>query len=122
MPYLKPVSRILAALALALLPLSTGQAQTSEQIFTAKDLKAACQDTNSKICSAYIIGYGQGFYYSSVSSQAGYTPCVKSGVTEPVARLITTKFMDEHPEAMGQGAASVVAEALVSAFPCVGTR
>lgn len=122
MPYSKPVSPILTALALALLPLSAGHAQTSEQIFTAKDLKAACQDTNSKICSAYIIGYEQGFYYSSVSSQAGYTPCVKSGVTEPVARLITTKFMDEHPEALGQGAASVVAEALVSAFPCTGAR
>ena len=122
MRYPKLVAPILIALALAPLPLSAGQAQTSEPVFTAKDLKAACQDTNSKICSAYIIGYEQGFYYSSVSSQAGYTPCVKSGVTEPVARLITTKFMDEHPEAMGQGAASVVAEALVSAFPCAGTR
>jgi hypothetical protein len=122
MRYLKLVASTATSLVLALWPLSAGHAQTSEQIFTAKDLKAACQDANSKICSAYIIGYEQGFYYSSVSSQAGYTPCVKSGVTEPVARLITTKFMDEHPEAMGQGAASVVAEALVSAFPCVGAR
>jgi hypothetical protein len=122
MRYPKLVAPVLTTLALALSPLSAGQAQTSDQIFTARDLKAACQDTNSKICSAYIIGYEQGFYYSSVSSQAGYTPCVKSGVTEPVARLITTKFMDEHPEAMGQGAASVVAEALVSAFPCAATR
>jgi hypothetical protein len=30
--------------------------------------------------------------------------------------------LDEHPEAMGQGAASVVAEALVSAFPCSGAH
>jgi hypothetical protein len=108
----------LVTLGLAILPISASHAESTEQIFTAKDLKAACQDSNSKICSAYIIGYEQGFYYSSVSSQAGFTPCVKSGVTEPVARLITTKFMDEHPETMGQGAASVVAEALVSAFPC----
>lgn len=122
MPYPKPVFPILTALVMALVPLSAGHTQTSEQVFTAKDLKAACQDSNSKICSAYIIGYEQGFYYSSVSSQAGYTPCLKSGITEPVARLITTKFMDEHPEAMGQGAASVVAEALVSAFPCAATR
>jgi len=122
MRYPKPVVPTLITVALALWPISAGYAQTSEQIFTAKDLKAACQDTTSKICSAYIIGYEQGFYYSSVSSQAGYTPCVKSGVTEPVARLITTKFMDEHPETMGQGAASVVAEALVSAFPCDRTH
>jgi hypothetical protein len=122
MRYPKPVVPTLITFALAMLPMSAGYAQTSEQIFTAKDLKAACQDTTSKICSAYIIGYEQGFYYSSVSSQAGYTPCVKSGVTEPVARLITTKFLDEHPEAMGQGAASVVAEALVSAFPCSGAH
>jgi len=122
MRYPKPVVPTLITVALAMWPISAGYAQTSEQIFTAKDLKAACQDTTSKICSAYIIGYEQGFYYSSVSSQAGYTPCVKSGVTEPVARLITTKFMDEHPETMGQGAASVVAEALVSAFPCDRTH
>ena len=118
MRYPKPVVPSLISFALVVLPLSAGYAQSSDQIFTAKDLKAACQDKTSKICSAYIIGYEQGFYYSSVSSQAGYTPCVRSGVTEPVARLITTKFMDEHPETMGQGAASVVAEALVSAFPC----
>ena len=122
MRYPKSVVPTLITFALATLPMSASHAQSSEQIFTAKDLKAACQDSNSKICSAYIIGYEQGFYYSSVSSQAGFTPCVKSGVTEPVARLITTKFMDEHPETMGQGAASVVAEALVSAFPCAGTR
>jgi hypothetical protein len=122
MRYPKPVVPTLITVALAMWPISAGYAQSSEQIFTAKDLKAACQDTTSKICSAYIIGYEQGFYYSSVSSQAGYTPCVKSGVTEPVARLITTKFMDEHPETMGQGAASVVAEALVSAFPCDRTH
>ena len=122
MRYPKPVVPTLITFAFALLPLSAGHTQTSEQVFTAKDLKAACQDANSKICSAYIIGYEQGFYYSSVSSQAGFTPCVRSGVTEPTARLITTKFMDEHPETMGQGAASVVAEALVSAFPCSGAH
>ena len=43
MPYFKPVFPILTALALALLPLSTGNAQTSEQIFTGKDLKAALE-------------------------------------------------------------------------------
>jgi Ssp1 endopeptidase immunity protein Rap1a len=122
MRYHKPVIPTLITVALALLPVSAANAQSSDQIFTAKDLRAACQDTTSKICSAYIIGYEQGFYYSSVSSQAGYTPCVKSGLTEPVARLITTKFMDEHPETLGQGAASVVAQALVSAFPCAGAH
>jgi len=122
MRYPRPVVPVVITLALAMIPISAGHAESADQIFTAKDLRAACQDSNSKICSAYIIGYEQGFYYSSVSSQAGFTPCVKSGVTEPVARLITTKFMDEHPETMGQGAASVVAEALVSAFPCAGTR
>jgi hypothetical protein len=68
MRYHKPVIPTLITVALALLPVSAANAQSSDQIFTAKDLRAACQDTTSKICSAYIIGYEQGFYYSSVSS------------------------------------------------------
>jgi hypothetical protein len=97
-------------------------AQTFETSFTAADLKSACEDTSSRVCTAYIAGYSQGFYYSSVSTQAGFAPCPASGFTVPRATLITTKFMSDHPEVLAQGAASVVAQALVSAFPCSGAR
>ena len=112
----------LCLVALMALPSGVSQAQTLDRGFTAGELKSACEDSGSKICSAYIAGYAQGFYYSSVSAQAGYTACLAPGLSEPKARLITTKFIDDHPEVTAQGAASVVAEALVSAFPCMNAR
>ncbi len=96
--------------------LASGQAMA--QTFSAADLKSVCTDAKSEVCAAYIAGYTQGFYYSAVSAQAGFTPCPVPNLSEPSARLITTKFLNDHPEALGQGAASVVAEALVTAFPC----
>jgi hypothetical protein len=112
----------LLLLASWILPIGGAQAETADRPFTAGDLKSVCENGGSKICSAYIAGYAQGFYYSSVSAQTGFTPCLSSGLTEPKARFITTKFMDDHPEVMAQGAASVVAEALLSAFPCQTSR
>jgi hypothetical protein len=119
---MRHLTPILVLAAFWTLPIGLSQAQTLDRTFTGGDLKSACEDGGSKICSAYIAGYAQGFYYSSVSAQAGFTPCLAPGLNEPKARLITTKFMDNHPEAMAQGAASVVAEALVSAFPCMSSR
>jgi hypothetical protein len=103
-------------------PVSFSNAQVADKTFSAADLKSVCTDSASQICSAYIAGYSQGFYYSTVSSQTGFTPCLTQNLPEPKARLITTRFLNDHPEVMGQGAASVVAEALVSAFPCGSSR
>ena len=97
-------------------------AQVAEKPFSAADLKLACADSNSQICAAYMAGYSQGYYYSTVSSQTGYTPCLTQPLTEPKVRTIATSFMEQHPEVLGQGAASVVAEALVSAYPCANLR
>jgi Rap1a immunity proteins len=116
-----PTSVLLLTTLLAL-PINVSQAQAAQQVVSAADLKSECENSESIVCSAYISGYAQGFYYSSVSAQTGFTPCLAQGLSEPKARLITTKFMDEHPEVMAQGAASVIAEALVSAFPCANSR
>jgi len=102
--------------------LTLGPAHSAEQVLTGADLKSACADDSSKVCSAYISGYAQGFYYSTASSKAGFTPCVTRDLSEPKAELITTQFMKDHPEMLSQGAASVVAEALVSAYPCTASR
>jgi len=96
------------------------RAETDADSLSAANLNAICTDASgdSKICSAYIAGFSQGFYYAAVSAKAGFAPCVPRGVTEEQARLIVTKFIGGHPEMMQQGAPSVVAEALVDAFPC----
>jgi hypothetical protein len=95
-------------------------AEPSDQPFSASSLGASCASvgSDSKTCSAYIAGFTQGFYYASVSAQAGSPPCLPHGVSDAQARLIVTKFISAHPEMSQQGAASVIAEALIDAFPC----
>jgi len=95
-------------------------AEPSSQPFSASSLSATCASgvNDSKTCSTYIAGFAQGFYYASVSAQAGSPPCLPHGVSDAQARLIVTKFISAHPEMLQQGAASVVAEALIDAFPC----
>jgi hypothetical protein len=95
-------------------------AEPSTQPFSASNLSASCASPGgeSKTCSTFIAGFAQGFYFASVSAQAGSPPCLPHGVSDAQARLIVTKFMSAHPEMMQQGASSVVAEALIDAFPC----
>ncbi len=109
---------IVAALWLAAMPVS--QAAAAPAIMSASDLNAACMKDSgdSAPCSAYIAGFSRGFYYATVSARAGYPACMPANVSEDRARGIVTEFMKAHAEMMQQGAASVVAEALISAFPC----
>jgi hypothetical protein len=117
MQSLKP-GLIAAALWWAVMPLS--QAAAAPAIISASDLNAACMrdGDGSAACSAYIAGFSRGFYYATVSARAGYPACMPANVSEDRARSIVTEFMKAHAEMMQQGAASVAAEALISAFPC----
>lgn len=93
-------------------------AEPSTGIVSAADLGAMCDGGESKLCSAYIAGYAQGYYYASAGARAGYIPCMPHGVDDAQSRAVVTKFMREHPEMKQQGAASVVAAALIVAYPC----
>jgi hypothetical protein len=106
------------------LALAPSRAETVADDLSAADLKTICSDagSDSKICSTYIAGFSQGFYYASMSAKIGFAPCIPRGVTEDQARLIVTKFMGLHAEMMQQRAPSVVAEALIDAFPCANTH
>lgn len=105
----------------ALAPLRAG---TVTDALSAADLKTMCADTSgdSKSCSAYIAGFSKGFYYASVSTKAGFAPCLPRSLAVDQARLIVTQFMNAHTEMMQQGAPSVVASALIDAFPCSNVR
>jgi len=109
---------MVTALWFAAMPIS--QAVSAPVIVSASDLNAACmRDTgDSASCSVYIAGFSRGFYYATAGAQAGYPACMPANVSEDRARTIVTDFMKAHTEMMQQGAASVVAEALISAFPC----
>jgi hypothetical protein len=96
------------------------QAVSAPAIVSASDLNAACMKDagESALCSVYIAGFSRGFYYATAGARAGYPACMPANVSEDQARTIVTDFMKSHAEMMQQGAASVVAEALISAFPC----
>jgi hypothetical protein len=98
------------------------QAQPAATIVSASDLNTACMRDagNSATCSVYIAGFSRGFYYATVSAQAGFPSCMPQSLTDGDARSIVTSFMQAHAEMMQQRAPSVVAEALISAFPCDG--
>ena len=121
MQCLKP-GLMAAALWFAAMPVS--QAVSAPAIVSASDLNAACMKDagDSATCSAYITGFSRGFYYATVGARAGYPACLPANVSEDDARSIVTGFMTAHSEMMQQGAASVVAEALISAFPCKNGR
>jgi len=103
---------------------TSSRAETTFDGLSAADLSAMCTGTtgDSKTCQAYVAGFSQGFYYASAGARAGYAACVPRGITNAQAQLIMTEFMSKHPEMMQQGAPSVVAEALVDAFPCGASR
>ena len=109
---------IVAAIWFAAMPIS--QAVSAPAIVSASDLSAAClkDSGGSAACSMYIAGFSRGFYYATVGALAGYPACMPANVSEDDARIIVTDFMKSHSEMMQQGAASVAAEALISAFPC----
>lgn len=100
------------------------QAEAEAMIVSASDLNTACMKDagNSATCSVYIAGFSRGFYYATVSAQAGYPSCMPSSLADGEARSIVTSFMQSHSEMMQQRAPSVVAEALINAFPCGGNR
>jgi hypothetical protein len=94
---MRHITSVLLLASFWMLPITISQAQTVDDPVSAADLKAECESKESSVCSAYIAGYAQGFYYSSVSTRAGFAPCLAQGLSEPKARYIATKFMDEHP-------------------------
>jgi hypothetical protein len=106
----------------ALLLAGTPQLQAGPEamIVSASDLNTACMKDagNSATCSVYIAGFSRGLYYATVSAQAGYPSCTPPNLSDGEARSIVTSFMQSHSEMMQQRAPSVIAEALINAFPC----
>jgi Ssp1 endopeptidase immunity protein Rap1a len=94
----------------------------SQDIVSAADLDATCKSADSGVCAAYIAGYAHGFYYGSVGTKAGFPACLLHDISGAEARSIVTQFMDKHREMAQQGAPSVVAEALLTAYPCADRR
>jgi hypothetical protein len=117
------MSKMVAVLAVAALCACAFPAMAaSPDIVSAADLDATCKSADNGVCAAYIAGYAHGFYYASVGGKAGFPACLPHDVSGAEARSIVTQFLDKHREMAQQGAPSVVAEALLTAFPCADRR
>jgi hypothetical protein len=93
------------------------QAANADNV-TGMDLQRWCSakagSSDSLICSAYTLGFIHGL--SLDTAQKAF--CLPRGLTAGQARLITEKFMSEHPEDLHKDASVITARALYIAYAC----
>jgi hypothetical protein len=85
---------------------------------TGNDLLGYCSTPNS---SLFCLGYVEGVADTMARNDpvlGGLRACIPAGVTGGQLRDITVKMLQDRPEIRQNNAASIVASALSTAFPC----
>ena len=98
----------------------------AEALYTGKDLYDLCATPNGDIREGLCRGYVAGIYDGSsllktplVHAYLGRRWCMpKSQADLSQLVAIIQKWLETHPEQWHQGAASIIATALLQAFPC----
>jgi hypothetical protein len=73
--------------------------------------------TESLECAVYMSGFLDGYGFSQDTAQKAL--CLpREGITVGQVRLITEKFMSEHPEELHKSAPAIIVRALHIAFAC----
>jgi hypothetical protein len=107
--------------------------------FTGSNLLSACEskggDWGDGACLGFVLGFVQGLEYAGIATTAHFagwkgfettnseaerilTICRPEGVSTEQVRLVTLKFLNDHPERLHESAYFLVADALKGAFPC----
>jgi hypothetical protein len=73
----------------------------------------AASSLDSLVCSAYMRGFVEGLWLDTAQKL-----CLPQGFTFGQARLITEKFMSEHPEELHMSAPAIIVRALNIAYAC----
>jgi hypothetical protein len=93
-------------------------ADTSFSSFTSgKDLVAMCR-ANRPACTQYVEGASDMISGFELARSIPWTVCVGPTVGGDQLVDITVKFLNDHPDSLGQGAGGLVWAALFDAFPC----
>ena len=97
-----------------------GTQAANAQVLTGMELQQRCSNpkgsAESLHCAAYMLGFLDGYEFSLHTAQKAF--CLPRGVTLGQARLITEKFMSEHPEELHMSAPAIIVRALNIAYAC----
>jgi hypothetical protein len=72
--------------------------------------------TESFQCAVYMRAFLDGYVFLLDTAQKAF--CLPRDVTVGQARLITNKFMSEHPEELHKSAPAIIVQALTIAYAC----
>jgi hypothetical protein len=110
------IRRIALVLTLAL----GGTHAANAEPATGMELQQWCSNpkgsTESFECAVYMRGFLDGYVFLRDTAQKAF--CLPSDVTVGQARLITNKFMSEHPDELHKSAPAIIVRALHIAFAC----
>lgn len=76
------------------------------------------------LAEAYVMGIADGTQYAGerAESYRGYRYCSPQGATSRQYRDLACTYIQDHPERRQEPGATLIMEALFSAWPCLGNR
>ncbi|MBE0582059.1 Rap1a/Tai family immunity protein [Devosia sp.] len=121
------MSRLLSAvLVLLLMPGSVSLAfdqGAAGWFHDGNELLEQCDGAPS-LAEAYVMGIADGTQYGGENAEnyRGYRYCSPQGATSRQYRDLACTYVEDHPERRQEPGATLIMEALFSAWPCLGHR
>jgi hypothetical protein len=113
------IRRIALVLTLALGGTQAANADGTSGMELQRWCSAKAGSSDSLICSAYMLGFIHGLFQTDgLLDRTQKVFCLPRGLTAGQARLITEKFMSEHPEELHKDASVITARALYIVYAC----
>lgn len=114
-----------AVLAVQLLTAMPGLAQdqgAAGWFYDGNELLARCEGAPSSV-EAYIMGIADGVQYGgqNATEYRGYRYCSPQSATSRQYRDLACSYIADHPGTRHEPAATLIMEALFSAWPCIGS-
>lgn len=91
--------------------------------YDGNELLERCNGAPS-LAEAYVTGIADGVQYAGTNAEGyrGYRYCSPQGATSRQYRDLVCLYIEDHPASRQQPAATLIMEALFSAWPCVGSN
>jgi hypothetical protein len=91
--------------------------------YDGNELLERCHGAPS-LAEAYVTGIADGVQYGGTNAgdYRGYRYCSPQGATSRQYRDLVCSYIEDHPASRQQPGATLIMEALFSAWPCVGSN
>lgn len=114
------MKKILIAITAAVMLSSSGAWAIT--FVTGSELLTSCTEPSGSVrramCSGYMAGVAGGYTLRGAWENIPEDICMPDGVTIGQLVRVVTKHLEEHPEKLHFGAASLATNAYLEAFPC----